>query len=72
MIRPTDDGSQLALPFQRRPRKGSRAPGPRRSLTTAGLFAGIGGLELGMARAGHPTNLLCAPTTSPRSPCTRT
>lgn len=28
-------------------------------LRVAGLFAGIGGLELGMARAGHRTELLC-------------
>ncbi len=28
-------------------------------LTVAGLFAGIGGLELGLHRAGHETNLLC-------------
>jgi DNA (cytosine-5)-methyltransferase 1 len=29
------------------------------SLRVAGLFAGIGGLELGLARAGHSTSLLC-------------
>ncbi|ABC83209.1 DNA cytosine methyltransferase [Anaeromyxobacter dehalogenans] len=28
-------------------------------LSVAGLFAGIGGLELGMARSGHHTKLLC-------------
>lgn len=28
-------------------------------LKVAGLFAGIGGLELGLARAGHRTELLC-------------
>jgi DNA (cytosine-5)-methyltransferase 1 len=28
-------------------------------LRVAGLFAGIGGLELGLARAGHHTELLC-------------
>lgn len=36
---------------------------PRRSaprgLRVAGLFAGIGGLELGLAKAGHTTGLLC-------------
>lgn len=28
-------------------------------MKTAGLFAGIGGLELGLQRAGHTTSLLC-------------
>lgn len=31
----------------------------RRRLRTAGLFAGIGGLELGLERAGHKTKFLC-------------
>ncbi len=31
----------------------------RRSLRVAGLFAGIGGIELGLAKAGHTTTLLC-------------
>ena len=30
-----------------------------KSLRVAGLFAGIGGLELGLSRAGHRTELLC-------------
>jgi DNA (cytosine-5)-methyltransferase 1 len=29
------------------------------SLTVAGLFAGVGGIELGLRRAGHRTTLLC-------------
>lgn len=29
------------------------------ALSTAGLFAGIGGIELGLSRAGHETLLLC-------------
>lgn len=33
-----------------------RAP---RHFTTAGLFAGIGGIELGLQRAGHSCQLLC-------------
>lgn len=32
---------------------------PDRSLKTVGLFAGIGGIELGFERAGHSTALLC-------------
>lgn len=36
------------------------APSVRdRSFRVAGLFAGIGGLELGLSRAGHETTLLC-------------
>jgi DNA (cytosine-5)-methyltransferase 1 len=31
----------------------------RRSLGVVGLFAGIGGIELGLHRAGHRTELLC-------------
>lgn len=30
-----------------------------RTLRVAGLFAGVGGLELGLSRAGHETALLC-------------
>lgn len=32
---------------------------PTRSLKIAGLFAGIGGLELGLHRSGHTTEFLC-------------
>lgn len=32
---------------------------PQLGLPTVGLFAGIGGIELGMQRAGHETLLLC-------------
>ncbi len=38
-------------------RSAPRAVG--RSLRVAGLFAGIGGIELGLESAGHQTNLLC-------------
>lgn len=34
-------------------------PAGRRSLVVAGLFAGIGGIELGMRAAGHEARLLC-------------
>lgn len=39
----------------------SAAPTTRKEdrLTVAGLFAGIGGIELGLHRAGHTTRLLC-------------
>jgi DNA (cytosine-5)-methyltransferase 1 len=32
---------------------------PFQRLRTAGLFSGIGGLELGLSSAGHPNRLLC-------------
>lgn len=32
---------------------------PRRRLRIAGLFAGIGGIELGLQRSGHETLILC-------------
>lgn len=35
------------------------APFARAAITCAGLFAGIGGIELGFSRAGHSTTLLC-------------
>lgn len=34
-------------------------PGPAPGLRVAGLFAGIGGIELGLHRAGHAARLLC-------------
>jgi DNA (cytosine-5)-methyltransferase 1 len=38
--------------------RGERSP-VGRTHSIAGLFAGIGGLELGFARAGHETRILC-------------
>src|SRR5947209_2950850 len=50
---------QLSMP----PQKRSAAPplnAPTRSeLVCAGLFAGIGGIELGLSRSGHEAELLC-------------
>jgi DNA (cytosine-5)-methyltransferase 1 len=46
-----NDARQPHLPFVP---AGSREP-----LTVAGLFAGIGGFELGLSRSGHATRLLC-------------
>ena len=43
-----------------KPPMSHRAPGRRQTpLTVAGLFAGIGGIEVGFHRAGHETELLC-------------
>lgn len=51
------------LPLWASRRKAERSDEPpasqRLSLPTVGLFAGIGGIELGLARAGHETLLLC-------------
>lgn len=50
---------QLELVTQKRRSRSRRRAATERSLRTVGLFAGIGGLELGLARAGHSTALLC-------------
>lgn len=54
-----DSRSTEALPTRRYPKKIESCPGPRRAFKVAGLFAGIGGIELGFQRAGHETTLLC-------------
>ncbi len=57
MAKRKTQASQLSLasPSRAAPRPGTeRAP-----LRVAGLFAGVGGFELGLARAGHRTGLLC-------------
>lgn len=50
-------------PRARRLRSSTPAPGAaasrRQPLVVAGLFAGIGGIELGLRRAGHEAALLC-------------
>jgi DNA (cytosine-5)-methyltransferase 1 len=52
--------SQLPLPASRiEGPRGRQAPETRRVLPTVGLFAGIGGIELGLQRAGHPGRMLC-------------
>jgi DNA (cytosine-5)-methyltransferase 1 len=40
-------------------RRGAAAKSAGRTLRGVGLFSGIGGIELGLARAGHETLLLC-------------
>lgn len=54
---------QLVLPvgIGTNPRSRRKAPKnqDRRSFKTAGLFAGIGGIELGLSRAGHEAALFC-------------
>lgn len=44
--------------IEREPRVGPVALAPT-GMTVAGLFAGIGGIELGLHDAGHRTTLLC-------------
>lgn len=50
---------QPLLPLWASQSAGSPKSTKRRSLRTAGLFAGVGGLELGLQKAGHTTSLLC-------------
>lgn len=50
---------QLELFERKSPARVRQGTAPRRSLQTAGLFAGVGGLELGLARAGHETAVFC-------------
>ena len=51
--------AQLSLPVDRRESSVRELSGTRTELATSGLFAGIGGIELGLSRAGHETELLC-------------
>lgn len=50
---------QLELMPSRPNRLPTGAQSSSGQLFVAGLFAGVGGLELGLERAGHGTNLLC-------------
>lgn len=52
-------GAQLALPISDSGLSQERPNGPARSLSAVGLFSGIGGIELGLEKAGHSTSLLC-------------
>lgn len=53
--------TQLELVRAEQPRRSRsrRRNGEVRSFRTVGLFAGIGGLELGLGRAGHECAMLC-------------
>lgn len=55
MIEKTDKPARGEIPPP--PGKWTKVAGA--ALNVAGLFAGIGGLELGLARAGHHSTLLC-------------
>lgn len=51
---------EAPLPLMERAAKMNRLSATKdRRLRVAGLFAGIGGIELGLHRAGHTTKLLC-------------
>src|SRR5690606_2558617 len=50
---------QLHLPVDVNRERVIGARGARRSLAAVGLFAGVGGIERGLAAAGHRALLLC-------------
>lgn len=53
-----EDTDQLYLPVHRT--QSSRHPRTtRRHLSTVGLFSGVGGIELGLSRAGHQSLVVC-------------
>lgn len=55
-----DGVEQIDMPLTRRRSPRLKAPAPQGSThVIAGLFAGIGGLERGLHRSGHRTELLC-------------
>lgn len=53
-----DDVREQTALFSAAPRAAA-TPASQRLLRTVGLFSGIGGIELGLARAGHQALLLC-------------
>lgn len=56
----SEEGPQLTLPLSRPRRRLRGAPEPTgQQHVVVGLFAGIGGLERGLGRAGHRTILFC-------------
>jgi DNA (cytosine-5)-methyltransferase 1 len=55
----TKKPGQAGLPFERKQRAVNRLGLEPRGLRVVGLFAGIGGIELGLSRSGHETLLLC-------------
>ena len=58
--RPLTGQLKSSLDTSPRPRARSpRQPSNKRSFATVGLFAGIGGIELGLERAGHECLQLC-------------
>jgi len=50
---------QLSLPIEPSPREHPELRRGARRHVVAGLFAGVGGIERGLTRAGHETALLC-------------
>ena len=51
--------AELSFPVERRESSIRQLSGTKAALATSGLFAGIGGIELGLQRAGHEARLLC-------------
>ncbi len=59
MPRRASENLELPLVTKRKPIARRDGGDQRPPLKVAGLFAGIGGIELGLARAGHESSLLC-------------
>ena len=59
--------SRGGLPLVALTRRKSTPPTERRRFRVAGIFAGIGGIELGLHRAGHETHFLCEIDVSARA-----
>lgn len=53
-----EETDQLYLPVQKS-ETGRRPLGLRRQLPAVGLFSGVGGIELGLSRAGHESLMVC-------------
>ena len=66
MLRQKQSDRSAALPLLAWAGETSREPSPkeRSPLKVAAFFAGIGGIEVGLHRAGHATTLMCEWDTS--------
>ena len=56
---PRSERMELARAADKRTAPVSEIKNPAKGLSVVGLFAGVGGLELGLELAGHRTSLLC-------------
>ena len=54
-----EETDQLYLPIQRTESRQTKPRSTRRQLPAVGLFSGVGGIELGLSRAGHDSLIAC-------------